>query len=114
MSVHDAFSDLLGGGGSGSSSSSMLPLQDQFSAPRVASYNPIRLTTAEFGTRWGHTPTETKRVARLNNVRSLDQLTQVLTNGVAAISHVESIPTTSEVICHSISCSSVSDCCCCG
>jgi hypothetical protein len=92
LSVHDAFSDLMGpssasGGGSA----------DQFSPPRVASYNPIRLTTAEFGTRWGHSPAETKKVARLSAVRSLEQLTQALTSGPAAISHVESIPTTSEV-----------------
>lgn len=77
---------------------SSVPLSpDQFSAPRVASYNPVRLTTAEFGTRWGHTPAETKRVARLSAVRSLEQLTSALTSGPGAISHVESIPATSEV-----------------
>jgi hypothetical protein len=81
--------------GGGASSVPLTP--DQFSAPRAASYNPVRLTTAEFGTRWGHTPAETKRVGRLNAVRSLEQLTHALTTGPAAISHVESIPATSEV-----------------
>ena len=84
-------------------SSPLVPLQDPYNNTpiRVASYNPIRLTTAEFGARWGHTPTETKRSTRLNVVRSLDQLAQILTTGVASISHVESIPTTSEVNFHS-------------
>lgn len=85
------------GGSNNNTSVPIISLQDQFSAPSIASYNPIRLTTAEFGNRWGHTPAEIKRVTRLNSVRSLDQLTQVLSNGSSSISHVESIPATSEV-----------------
>lgn len=95
LSVHDAFSDLMG---SSSSSVSLTSLGPELYTPRVASYSPIRLTTAEFGNRWGHTPHETKRIIRVNTIRSLDQLSHVLTNAPTPVSHVESIPTTSEAI----------------
>jgi hypothetical protein len=91
-SAFDAFSDIMGGGGG----PALTPLDSQ--PPRLPVYNPIRVSTAEFGGRWGHTPAEVKRIVRTApHCRTLEQLVGALTSGPGAISHVESIPVTSEV-----------------
>jgi len=68
-----------------------------FSEPKQPSYNPIRLTTAEFGGRWGQTPVEMKKVVRIGSGKTLQDVVGALVAG-NVITHVESIPTTSEAI----------------
>ena len=67
------------------------------SGPTGPAYNPIRLSTAEFGGKWGQTPSESRRVFRLSPAsHNLQGFVNAL-QGERGISHIESIPTTNEV-----------------
>ncbi len=99
LSVFDAFDDMSAPVGNAS-----LPgLAPMHSAPQMnfgrpqPIYKAVRLTTQEFGGRWGHVPVEVKHVARLSpNIRNLEQLKMALTR-TDNFSHVDSIPSTNEV-----------------
>lgn len=71
---------------------------DNLYAKPVPSYRPVRLTTAEFGTRWGNIPAEMKSMTRLSpNIRNLEALRMCIVQG-DKIGHVDSIVNTNEAI----------------
>jgi hypothetical protein len=94
VNLFDAFDDVSGGG-----SDVLIPQSLAPPAPAGPEYVPARLTTPEYGTRWGHTPAEVKAVVKpiRPGIQTLDVLVQALL-GAAGLHHIESIPKTSEAI----------------
>jgi hypothetical protein len=97
IDLFDVF-DQVSGGGSGNVLIPTTSLQSTSSFPVGPSYTPARLTTPEYGNRWGHTPAEVKAVVKpvKSSIQTLDALVQTVVAGVG-IHHIESIPKTCEV-----------------
>jgi hypothetical protein len=88
-SIFDAFADMTIESTGDSTSTA--------AAQARPAYNPIRLTTADFGGRWGQTPSESRRVFRISPKSGSLQGFVTALQEERGISHIESIPTTSEV-----------------
>ena len=76
----------------------LVPESSHSQLSSAAVYLPARLTTPEYGNRWGHMPSELKVVVKPigGNIQSLEVLVETLTRSVG-LHHIESIPKTNEV-----------------
>jgi hypothetical protein len=93
VNLFDAFDEVSGG-----TSNVLIPQALSSPGPVGPEYVPARLTTPEYGNRWGHTPAEVKAVVKpiSAGIQSLDGLVTVIAAAVG-IHHIESIPKTCEV-----------------
>lgn len=93
VNLFDAFDEVSGGAGN-----VLIPQALSSPVPSGPSYAPARLTTPEYGNRWGHTPAEVKVIVKpiKSNIQSLEVLVPALVDA-AHIHHIESIPKTCEV-----------------
>lgn len=112
VNLFDAFDEVSGGAGN-----VLIPQTLAPPAPSGPHYVPARLTTPEYGNRWGHMPAEVKVVVKpvRPDMQSLEALVQVLVPGAVGMHHIESIPKTSEVrlvsgLCCNAMCSAVLCC----
>lgn len=94
VNLFDAFDEVSGG-----TSNVLIPQALSSPGPVGPEYLPARLTTPEYGNRWGHTPAEVKAVVKpiSAGIQSLDGLVTVIAAAVG-IHHIESIPKTCEAI----------------
>jgi len=94
VNLFDAFDEVSGGAGN-----VLIPQTLGSPTPTGPTYAPARLTTPEYGNRWGHTPAELKVVVKpiKASIQSLDVLVPAMTEA-AGIHHIESIPKTCEAI----------------
>lgn len=94
VNLFDAFDEVSGGAGN-----VLIPQTLAPSTPAGPHYVPARLTTPEYGNRWGHMPGEVKVVVKPlgPSVQSLEALVQALTPAAVGMHHIESIPKTCEV-----------------
>lgn len=94
VNLFDAFDEVSGGAGN-----VLLPQTLAPCPPSGPHYLPARLTTPEYGNRWGHMPAEVKVVVKpvRASIQSLEGLVHDLTAKEVGLHHIESIPKTCEV-----------------